>query len=408
MFLHNSLNLRKQKSTFLVLLFFISVLVRIPVILIYGDTTIENEWNPLLDNLVNHGTLALKEFDGYLLPNLLMPPLYAYYLYLFTFLKLEAHNLIFLILFSQIILSSVSVIIFFKINKVFFSDKISFFSACIFSLFPIYLYSCAQISSITLNTFLSLLFFYFFFKIKNNKNIFYFSIISGLLILISREFTAILILSTLYLFFYFKLSLKKILLIFIITLITISPYLIRNYLIFDKFILHAGSGYNLWKGNNPDSKVEGFEVYESNKNLFNKINNIKKDKFYRIEEDKIFIKESLNNLKTNPKKYMLLYMKKAISFYFVDIESSNDNYYNPINYIPILIISLTSFFGILLSNKKSLEINYLILIISFYILVFSIFAILPRYKIYILPMQLIFTNIFIQYFLNKINSSWQK
>ena len=50
---------------------------------------------------------------------------------------------------------------------------------------------------------------------------------------------------------------KKILIIVFITMITISPYLVRNYLVFEKIIIHSSFGFNLWKGNNQNSKIEG-------------------------------------------------------------------------------------------------------------------------------------------------------
>ena len=122
MLLNNYLKL-KQENLLLILLIIFSFLIRIPVIIFLGDTSVENEWEFLLYNLINHKTLSFQQFDGFLLPNLLMPPLYAYYLYIFSFFNLESQNFIFLILFSQILLGSISVAIFYKINKFFFFRK---------------------------------------------------------------------------------------------------------------------------------------------------------------------------------------------------------------------------------------------------------------------------------------------
>ena len=119
MLLNNYLRLREE-TLLPVLLIIFSFLVRIPIIIIFGDPTIENEWEPLLYNLINHKTLSFEQFDSFLLPNLLLPPLYAYYLYIFSFFNLEDQNFILLILFSQIVLASISVSVFYKINKLFF------------------------------------------------------------------------------------------------------------------------------------------------------------------------------------------------------------------------------------------------------------------------------------------------
>ena len=164
----------------------------------------------------------------------------------------------------------------------------------LFSLFPLYMYACGQISSISLTIFLALLFYYYFFKISNNNKFTYtflFAVIGGLLILLRREFILIIILSSFYLFFYFKTPIKNILLVFLISLITISPYLVRNYIIFEKIIIHSSFGFNLWKGNNRNSKVEGSFLIE--KNLQDKIDKVPKDKFYRINFDKVFLSEAI-------------------------------------------------------------------------------------------------------------------
>ena len=403
MFLYNYLKFKNNKETLLIiLLFFSSLFVRIPVILILGDVTLENEWSIMFYNLINHNTLSLQSFGEYLLPNLWLPPLYAYYLYLLSFFNFENQNFVLLVLFSQAILASISIVIFYKLNKFFFSQKISIYNSLLFSFFPLYLYATGQISSMSLTTFLAIYFYYFFFKIKKDKkyiDILLFSLIGGLLILVRREFIAIIILSSFYLFFFCKIPFKKVLLIFLISSITISPYLIRNYIIFDKIIIYTGFGYNLWKGNNPHSKVEGSEFI--NENFLILIDNIPKDKFYRINENKIYVHKTIKYLKEDPKKYFVLYVKKTLSYLFIDIESSQTYYYNPFHYIPNLLLSITSLIGIFLSDKKSSSFNYLILIFSFYLFVFPIFAILPRYKVYIIPFQIIFSSIFVNYIIKK-------
>ena len=409
MYLTNYQYLKKKETLIVIWLVLFSAFIRIPIILILGDTNLENEWGILVNNLIEHGTLALKNFDGFLLPNLWMPPLYAYYIYLFSFFNLENQNFVLLILSSQVLISSISVGIFYKINKIFFSQKISLFASLLFSIFPIHLYACAQISSISLNIFLAIFFYYFLFEIIKKKNylsIFLFSFVAGLLILTRREFIAIFILSNFYLFIFFKIPIKNILLITLITLLTVSPYLTRNYLIFEKITIQAGFGYNAWKANNPNSKVEGSTAIDHN--LQNQFDKIPKDKFYRINEDKIFLEHAIKYIKQDPQRYLVLYLKKVASFLFIDIDSSESHYYNPLHYVPVLLLGITSLAGIILSNKKSYQLNYLILIFFFYIILFSAFAILPRYKLSIIPLQIIFTSVLVDYIYKKIFSHERK
>ena len=191
MYLTNYQLSKKKERLFLLSLFIISVFLRIPIVLITGDTTLENEWGILVNNLINHKPLAYNYYDSsleiFLFPSIYMPPFYAYYLYFYSFFNLEVENYIKLILFSQIILSSLSVVIFYEINKIFFSKKLSFLSSILFSIIPINLYVCGQISSATLQVFFTILFYLLFFLVLKNKNfisIVYLSIVSGLLILL--------------------------------------------------------------------------------------------------------------------------------------------------------------------------------------------------------------------------------
>ena len=168
--------------------------------------------------------------------------------------------------------------------------------------------------------------------------------------------------------------------------------------IFDQITITKSLGFNLWKGNNINSGVEGSQLI--NEQLKQKIDSVNKDKFFRINADKVFMKEAINNLINAPEKYFISYIEKIIAFIFVDSNSTQTNYYNPFHYIPLLLIGATSLLGIILSDKKSSKMNYLILTFLLNVLIFSSFFILPRYKLTILPLQIIFTNILINKFKN--------
>ena len=403
MFLNSYHQIKSKEIYVLTFLILFSAFIRIPVILIYGDSNLEHEWELLVNNLIEHGQLVYEIFDnGMLLPNLWMPPLYAYYLYCFSFFGLEDQNYIRFILLSQVLLASISVAVFYKINKLFFSQKISFYNSVLFSIFPIYVYASSQISSISLQVFLIILFFYFFFQIIDKKNfssIILFSFISGLLILLRGEFRIIFVVSIFYLFLFFKIPIKKIFLIFLITLVTTSPYLIRNFIIFGKITVVETSGYNLWKGNHPhalqNSRVEGSEMVSENLKKLN--DSIPRDKFYRINRDKLFFDQAVKNIIRKPLEYLIFSLKKAISFQFIILDSMDPRFWNPLHYLPLLLLGVTSLIGLILSDKKSYKFNYLILIFFIIIIIFSMVSILPRYKLIILPFQIIFTGVLIEY-----------
>ena len=136
MYFNNYQYLKNKETYLLFFLFLFSFIVRIPIIFIFGDTSLQDEWYILVNNLVNYGKFSLINFGDLFVPNLYMPPLYAFYLYSFKFFNFSNEIYILVVLFSQTLISSFGVVIFYNINKIFFSNKISLFGTLIFSLFP--------------------------------------------------------------------------------------------------------------------------------------------------------------------------------------------------------------------------------------------------------------------------------
>lgn len=190
------------------IIFLLSFILRVPISLVYGDNYLENEWRILVKNLIEHKTLAIINFEDLYVPNLWMPPLYAYFLFSISLLfETLNNNYINTVLIIQCALSSVSVVIFYKILKNFYNNNISLIGSFVFSFFPLNFYSSTQISSASIVIFLSMFFYYFLIKITEEKKIIYlilFSITAGLLILSRREFILLFIITNFFLFFLLK------------------------------------------------------------------------------------------------------------------------------------------------------------------------------------------------------------
>ena len=390
----------------------VSLLIRILTVYFIKDTHIEYEWNILLNNLIEHKSYSIFSFNGELVPSVLMPPLYAFFLYfIHTISFLKEIYFLYLVFFIQIVLSTYSVYLFYQINQSFFSNKFSIINSFIFSIIPLNICICGQISSASMQLFLSLLFLKLVFmliKNKTQKNIIFFSIVSGLLILCRGEFAIIFAFTFFFIFINKKVDIINLIKILIIVFLVISPYVIRNYIHFNQFIIVKSLGYNLWKGNNQLSTVGGygnFEIVEF-KNLHNKVKSVNKDKYYEINWDNIFLNEAKDNIEKNPIIYAKLFFKKLFSFYFIDLGSSYPNYYNFFHIFPIIILSLLSFPSLIIFFKNNkFENKYLGLYFFLNLVIFSIFFILPRYKLVILPIQIILVGYTLSYVLKKIRKS---
>ena len=121
-----------------------------------------------------------------------------------------------------------------------------------------------------------------------------------------------------------------------------------------------------------------------------------------MNRDNIFLDEALSNLTNDGPHYFKLFFKKIFSFYFIDINSNYPNYFNFFHIFPIILLSVLSFPGLFLFYKnKKFENKCLLLYLLLNLLIFSIFFILPRYKLVILPVQIILATYFIGYIIKK-------
>ena len=404
------------KIYFLPWLIVFSFLLRLVAVYFYRDTDLYssnvNEWNILLENLINYKSLAFYSFNGELVPSAFLPPMYAFFLYLVkATTSFEETGLLYLVAFIQILMSTYSIYLFYQINLNFFSNKLSLINSFIFSIIPANIIICGQISSITLQIVFSLLFLKFLFLAigkPTNKNIFIFSIVSGFLILTRGEFILVFSFILFFIFIKKKIKLVNFIKILILVVLVISPYVTRNYMHFDEIFIVKSLGYNLWKGNNQLSSVEGYENLKRTEftGLKNKITNLKKNKYYEINKDNIFLDEAIYNLSKNSIYYFKLFLKKIFSYYFFDINSNYPNYFNFFHIAPIVILSLLSFPGIFIFYKvNKFENKCLGLYLLLNLIIFSIFFILPRYKLVILPIQIILMTYFIKYLIKKFKKT---
>ena len=182
-----------------------------------------------------------------------------FFIYLNEILSFDKINFIYLIYFNQILISTLTVILFYQICKLFFKENFALLGALIFSMFPLMIYCNGLISSTCLQLFFYLLFLKLYLKILSNDlnklNIFFLILVSVLTLLLRGEFLIIFIFSLIYLIFANKKNFIHALLILLFTTILISPYAIRNYINTGKAHIVNVSGYALWKGNNELARV---------------------------------------------------------------------------------------------------------------------------------------------------------
>ena len=148
------MNIRISNYFNLWTLIILTFVIRVVAAYYFGDAGLEQEWLVLFKNLYNHGVLSLRSFDGNLIPSVFMPPLYVFFILFLKIISPENVELVTAVLIAQIILSTITIFIFYKLNNFFFSRNWSIFSSFLLSIFPLNIYSVTQISSASLQIFL--------------------------------------------------------------------------------------------------------------------------------------------------------------------------------------------------------------------------------------------------------------
>ena len=382
------------------LILFLSAVSRVASIYFYGDTTVDNEWGVMLDNLEQNKILSVRSVDGVPVPNIFMPPLYPLFLYSIKFFLNDVANFLNVTKIIQLLISLFSIFVFYRILQKLFPKKLTLFGTLVYAFFPLNIYAVSQISSVTLQMFLInifLLCFINFFKKIDLKNIFGFAISSALLILLRGEFFIFVILSLIYLLLRDKRQIIEVIIITVFIALIISPYLYRNYQIFGVVTITKSSGYNLLKGNHPSTVVQGTGMFKRVGDVVpdvkSKIDSLRLKgpiQEHDLEMDKILFDQAIKYIKGDPLRYIKLYFQKFLSFLFIDINSTYPNYYSLIHIIPKIILSISTIIGVALI--LSTKINFFHYLSLFYISnigLFSIFFILPRYSLFLLTIQII-------------------
>ena len=121
----------KIKNYYIYYILIISFFSRIAAFVFFSDKGIDNEWGNLLHNLLVSGVLGIHVVDGdvvkyayaeinqRVLPSVFMPPLYVYFLYFIKILIGDLYNFINTVILIQIAFSLFSILLFFKILKIF-------------------------------------------------------------------------------------------------------------------------------------------------------------------------------------------------------------------------------------------------------------------------------------------------
>lgn len=283
----------KKEKISLIILFIISLIIRLTFNLIFNfNLELSRDSDGYEQYAINllKGKVLLEEWGYYALP-----PLYPRFL-AFIFL-IFGHSYLWVIIIQGLIDSSISLLVYF-IVKTLIKDSLWAMIAGLFSCFYLGLIVMSLgLSTECLFTFLISLSILFLLKMETTPN-FLNKMFSGItlgLATLTRPFVIIFpgfIFSWLFLKYRsFKQTMGIFSLFFLFFILILSPWTIRNYIIYRSFApvtIHAGATF--WASNNPLAKGEWVRIERLKWNP--RYNNLSP-----VEKDRAFFKEGLNFLK---------------------------------------------------------------------------------------------------------------
>ncbi len=218
------------------------------------------------------------------------------------------------------IISSLTCIVVFHIGRRIFSETAGYIAAAFSALYPYFIFYTAFLMSETFTFFFFTLSVLYFVKLKEEQSLtngIIFGLTLGLTFLTRSIILGLVPFLLILLIWRSPRRLARPVITAALTfIVTISPWVVRNYLVFDEFVLlSTRGGYNIWLRNNPyffedELKALGAQVPQSI------LDNIKYRQFLdypqfeesqdEVERNRILTDEGMKFIKANPRLFAFL------------------------------------------------------------------------------------------------------
>jgi tetratricopeptide (TPR) repeat protein len=332
-------------------------------------------------------------------------PLYSYFLAVIYKIFGYNHQAVYLI---QALLTSIGVILVFKVSSRVFNKVSGFIASLIFAFYSVSIYYDAVILRESFITFLNLFLFYLILKARGTGKIFLWlvsGIVLGLSVITRQNILFPFVL--LFIFIHLKGTGRAFRTSLVFTagvFLVLFPVLIRNYIVSDYQKTGISKEINaFWVGNLHDSS--GVDVVWSDE--YHRLNNASEGNILKMSG--LFF----NEVRKRPNGYMKLYLRKIRMFFNGYEAPSNTNYYLYREEFPTLlrwplfdfrIVGCLGLLGLFLSLfrvEKPLLSYVFISVLSFSVILFHIQA---RFRLPSVPFFIMFGSYAVSVFLENMKN----
>ena len=339
-------------------LLLLAALLRLAFMLLSGKLYNEEYWeygeigNQLL---AGHGYSfpftndKLEFLPGQFYPSALMPPGYVFFLLPFLLISdLLLRN--FLLFALQTGLSLLAMQLVYRYAKKRFGATTAMWILLLQVVYPELIYACCTVGPTICFHLLMAGILYFF---SEKRQAIFVGILSGLLVLMRSE--AILSIGLMLMLAFLVGERKSILISGITLLLCISPWLIRNQLVFGKPMLSASVGVNFFRGNNA-GEIGDWPVLPAAE-----MNALKENPAHFEQAfDATSLQMATNWIQENPQKFLLRLGEKGLRFWLLDWPDPRTH--SPLYWLPWLLCLPMGIMGLKQSDfrlKEPLSILFL-------------------------------------------------
>jgi len=357
---------------------------------------------------VVYNILQGRGFAEYIRPTAFAPPLYAYFIALIF--KIFNQSIL-IVKIVQAILGGVTCYLVYRMGSMLFSPKTGLIAALITALHPELIVLSGFLYTETFYIFLLTLAFLFYIRAFLNRGQWSMWILAGFFLGLTILTRHVLLVFPLWLLFIVLLwrrtrsYLKYVFVSMLICYTVVTPWIVRNYIIFDRFIpVASGLGGSAWIGSNiPD---QGLHQEDSRQKAWDASKQAQDD----MERDDILLNKAVHTIFDNPFNYGWIVLKKLGRYYlevYQHVPNGSDEQKNwllftvlAVCYYPILVLTLL---GIYYSRKKWMTCIPLWSLIVYTGLVYSLTIVVPRYRIPLLPFLFVYAAHAMTFFKNQGN-----
>lgn len=395
------------------MLFLIAFFVRIAAIAVI-DTSTEildsgfyssagREFSTIAHNIVSGEGFALYTIKGQLIPSAFMPPGYVYFLALMFFLFGESLFTFILVQCIHALLGALSCVILYKLANTVFSETVGIISGFLMAVYPPLIYSVAEIHSISIYILLNILLVWILLGISDTshiKTIVLSGLAVGFLALFRAEMVLVIPLLTLWLLVHTFRRRKRwrAALFFTAAVLVIAPWTIRNYLVFDRFLpIQSCSGYDFSRGHNPLATGTGItfsgEMIEGAAGIpgvLEEIEALPLTGDWEVQKDAVYKRAAIKYVQSHPWRTVKVTFMKFVYFWGIDVTYPLARH--PLYWMPWTVVLALFIVGLLRTIKRKIEASLLYLYLLFYTALEMMFFVLPRHRLFIEPLVLVFTS----------------